>query len=39
VERGALSAQSDLVPSPEFRDWLFAIKAASELAERGIPVA
>jgi FkbM family methyltransferase len=39
VERGALSPQPDLVPSQEFRDWLFTAKDSSELMSRGIPVA
>ncbi|HEX6337216.1 MAG TPA: FkbM family methyltransferase [Jiangellaceae bacterium] len=39
VERGALSPQPDLVPSWEFRDWLFTPRSSSELAARGIPVA
>jgi FkbM family methyltransferase len=39
VERGTLSAQPDLVPSTEFRDWLFTTKTVGELADRGIPVA
>ena len=39
VERGALSPQSDLAPSPEFRDWLFTTRPAGELVTRGIQVA
>jgi FkbM family methyltransferase len=39
VERGALSPQPHLVPSGEFRDWLFTIKESGELTSRGIPVA
>jgi hypothetical protein len=39
VERQALNPQSPLVPSPEFRDWLFTPKSSAELAARGIPVA
>jgi FkbM family methyltransferase len=39
VERQALNPQSQLVPSPEFRDWLFTPKSSGELAARGIPVA
>jgi FkbM family methyltransferase len=39
VERQALSPQSQLVPSREFRDWLFTPKSSGELAARGIQVA
>jgi FkbM family methyltransferase len=39
VERQALNPQSQLAPSPEFRDWLFTPKSSAELTARGIPVA
>lgn len=38
VERGVVSAQPDLVPHTEFRDWLFSTKAPGELRARNIPV-
>jgi FkbM family methyltransferase len=39
VERGAVSRQPAIVPSPEFRDWLFTTRTEDELAARGIPAA
>ncbi len=39
VDDGVLSSQSHLIPSSQFRDWLFTTKSAGELTGRGIPVA
>lgn len=38
VERGALRAQSDLVPNDDFRDWLFSTKDPGDLASQGIAI-
>ena len=39
VECRALHPHAQLVPSPDFRDWLFTPKSSDELAARGILVA
>ncbi len=38
VGRGALSAQSGLVPNDEFRDWLLSTKDPGDLVSQGIAV-